>query len=335
VNPLWLKTSCWDLVYIIFSYVTPNIAIHLLTTYDQMNYKIGDLKIHYFVLIRALIFSLCMLAPTLWEYHRSDGMSFNIFHDSDEIVYLNFAKGFADHVGSLGIYKEHSHQISFRELLNEHRPDHFISHYLLGIFANKLSLSILSLNITLDFIFIVTTYFIFTQFIYNITGSKSLRWELVTISILVLPYITSIENYFRLTPILENSIVYESMMNPPFILEAFETQFSIFWMSICLWIWSHPTMKNLWKFLLLGIFHGMLIYIYVLGWICLFVLFVTMISLESIRGKLPWKVLLFNKILFIVSSLTISGFGLYLIIGDEFDPYSDQLQETIHGIYPS
>jgi hypothetical protein len=298
-----------------------------------MNYNTDSLKINFFILIRAVIFSLCMLAPTIWEHHRSDGMSFNIFHDSDEIVYLNIAKGYAEHIGNLGIYKEHSHQKSFSELLHNHRPDHFISHYLLGMFSKKLNLNVTTLNILLDFFFIITSYFVLTLFIYNVTSSKHLKWEVVTISMLLLPFITSIENYFRLTPILNNSIVYESIINPPFILEAFETQFSILWMSICLFIWSHPNLKKLRKLLLLGILHGMLIYIYVLAWIYLFIFIAILLSLESIRKKLSFKQFFLKNILFIISSLTISAYGIYLIAGLNFGSYSDELKEVINGVY--
>jgi hypothetical protein len=292
------------------------------------------LNFHYNLILRSIFFSFCMLTPTLWEYQFSSGLSFNIFHDSDEILYLNLAKLYSNNKSSLGIYKEHSQNITFQNLLSEARPDHSISHYALGKLANILGLNILQINIILDFLFLIPTYLFLSYFFFNLTHSRNLKWEIVTITVLALPYLTSIENYISLTPLLNNSIVFESLMNAPFILEALESQFSIFWMSVCLWIWSINSLKVYYKVLLLGIFHGLFMYIYILGWISFAVFFPVLIFLDSIKIGTSLKKIFLLGALFFIPSTIISSFGIIWIIKGGINDFAlTEFKQTVDSVF--
>ncbi|HMO16636.1 MAG TPA: hypothetical protein PJ989_00955 [Oligoflexia bacterium] len=284
-------------------------------------------------IFRAVLFSLVINAPYIWEFIISEGNSPKLFSDSDETVYLRQAYFIADSLPMNSVYKEHANYTDIKELILSHRPDQTLTHLVAGRFAKSLNLSILELNIVLDIFFSIVGYLLFVYFLNClIPGFSFIRAEIVTILFLSSPWVFSFENYFSLHSALPDKSATLPFMSHSClpILEGLESQISVIWIIVCLYAWHKSRSGSLRSLILTGILHGLFIYIYVLGWIGAGVLIGVLIILESLlsfevrTGYL--KDTLRRIFVFSVTSLIVSMPGIYIII-------HSSIKEPLYKVY--
>lgn len=286
-----------------------------------------------FLALRAALFALVINAPYITEFITSNGHSPNVFSDSDETIYLRQAYYIADNLPMQAIYKEHAQYTSLSELILSWRPDQTFTHLVVGVFANIFSLSILELNLVLDIFSAIIAYLLFVVFVREIVpGLSVIRAEIAAFFFLSSPWVFCLENYFTLHslfPAISTTFPFMSHSCLP-IQEAVETQLSVIWMILCLYLWNKSRSGSVRALILAGISHGLFIYVYALGWLgigaLIGVLFITEYTWPLERKRTPLIALLKKAVIFSSSSLLVSFPGLFLVL-------KKSLKEPLYSSY--
>lgn len=267
----------------------------------------------FFLLIRAVLFAICLSFPQIAEYYNSEGHSKNVFNDPDEMFYLRAAIDNGKFLPLEAVYKEHSKPQDLLSLLNGSRPEHTFVPFTLGMIARAFRLGPAELGLLLDLLFVTVAYLVFAFFFKELCD-YTLTSELAAVVFLALPWLFSANNYLHLNLtkfIPASSPLYVSHTTLP-VLEAIGSQISypIFALALLLLIRAFHRSNNKTLLFLSGVSGGLLIYCYFFAWACFVSIGIIMICLEC-RGKASSPV--FDIITFVARDLLFFCVAILLI----------------------
>ncbi len=270
------------------------------------------------LVLEALAFSLVLNAPFLYEYYRSSGLSPKIFSDWDEPLYLPRAiDAGAIPLGSIFDFSGGLPEAFAR--LHSLIP-HTLLDVIVGNIASFLHLNSIELGLALDLIIAPLSYLLFF-FIFRTLGGCRFRSSVATWSLLFLPWIASLSQYFTIPlPMLPHVVTRSHELYPcqP-VLRGVYTQVSypVYAAALLATLLAIQKQSKMRWPVLSGVLSGALVYLYTFGWVaCAIVapLLLLVPCLDSKNIMLSAKAAAVRLLVYFAGWITVSGVGLRAIV---------------------
>lgn len=222
-------------------------------------------KIPYYLLSRAILFSLIFNLPYIYEYWRWDGMSIRNFQ-VDEYHYLPQALEMAKGLDPSSRFYDNPELISIPELIKT-RPNATLD-IAVGSIGNLFRLSAIELSLVLDLTFCFFGYLIFAEVFRNYSVN---RWsaEIVAIILLAFPQNYTLWRLLDFSTFLPSLITPENRYYSPAILRGTYQQISYCVLGLSLFYIGKAEKSEFHNKLhisLAALFAGLLIYLYFFTW---------------------------------------------------------------------